>query len=314
MTVLVTGASGFVGSHIVAALQEDGVPVHGLVRASSETTSLQRWGVSLVQGDLLDLGSLRKATSGVKTVYHAAAVLPGGRLPLLPEPQRGSALMHWVNVQGTQNLLTACVENQVRRVVLISSVSVYLSAPSPITEEAATGGSGAYGQSKAGAEATVQEYAAQHDLEWVILRPCTIYGERGSGFTRLLLRVLGWPVVIVSDDDWPSLELVHVADVAAAAMLAGTRSMAQGQIYNITGGQGATLREIVKIYEEVTGRKRLVISVPEMILKQVLGSRVHPMRRYSIDKAQRELGYQPQVSLTEGLRRTLDWFGVQKTK
>jgi nucleoside-diphosphate-sugar epimerase len=314
MTVLVTGASGFVGSHIVAALQDNGASVRGLVRASSETALLRTWRVHLVQGDLLDLESLRNATRGVETVYHAAGVVSGRRLPLLPGPKRDPALMDWVNVQGTQNLLTACVENQVRRVVLISSVSVYLPAPSPITEEVAIGGGGAYGQSKAGAEAAVQACAAQHGLEWVILRPCTIYGERDSGFTRLLLRILGWPVVIVSDDDWPSLELVHVADVVTAAMLAGTRSRAQRQIYNITGGQGATLREIVKIYKEVTGRKRLVISVPEMALKQVLGSRVHPMRRYSIDKARRELGYQPQISLTEGLHRMLDWFCVQKTK
>ena len=314
MAVLVTGASGFVGSHIVVALQENGVPVRGLVRSSSETSLLRSCGVPLVQGDLLDLDSLRKATRGVETVYHAAAVLPGSRHPLLPKAKCDSAMMKRVNVQGTQNILIACVENRVRRVVLLSSVSVYLPGPGPITEEAGTGGSCAYGQSKADAEAAVRAYAMQHDLEWVILRPCTIYGERGNGFTRLLLRILGLPVVIVSDNDWPSLELVHVADVATAAMLAGTRSNAQRQIYNITGGQGATLREIVSIYEEVTGRKRLVISVPEVVLKSVLGSRVHPMRRYGIDKARRELGYQPQVSLAEGLRRTLDWYCIQKAK
>jgi nucleoside-diphosphate-sugar epimerase len=312
MTDLVTGASGFVGSHIVAALQDNGASVRGLVRASSETTLLQRWDVPLVQGDLLDLDSLRKATRGVETVYHAAGTLAGGHLSLLPGPKRDPALMHQVNVQGTQNLVTACVKNQVRRVVLISSVSVYLPAPDPITEEGAIGGGGVYGQSKAGAEVVTQACAARHDLEWVILRPCTIYGERGRGFTRLLLRILSWPAVIVSGDDWPSLELVHAADVAAAALLAGRQEKARGQIYNITGGQGASLKEMIRIYEEVTGRKKLVVSVPKAVLKLALRSRVHPMRRYSIEKAQRELGYQPRVPLTEGLRGTLEWFHVQE--
>jgi nucleoside-diphosphate-sugar epimerase len=312
MTDLVTGASGFVGSHIVAALHDNGASVRGLVRASSKTTLLQTWDVHLVQGDLLDVDSLRKATRGVETVYHAAGMLAGGRLPSLSGPRRDPALMHRINVQGTQNLVTACVENQVRRVVLISSVSVYLPASGPISEEDAIGGGGAYGQSKAGAEAVIQACTQQHDLEWVILRPCTIYGERGRGFTRLLLRTLSWPAVIVSDDDWPALELVHAADVAAAALLAGWQEKARGQIYNITGGQGASLKEMVKIYEEVTGRKKLVVSVPKAVLKLALRSRVHPMRRYSIEKAQRELGYQPRVPLSEGLRRTLEWFHVQK--
>ncbi len=310
MTALVTGASGFVGSHIVAALQDNGATVRGLVRAGSKTTLLQTWDVPLVQGDLLDLDSLRRATRGIKTVYHAAGMLGGGRLPLLPGSKGGPTPMHQVNVQGTQNLVTACVENQVRRVVLISSVSVYLPAPDLITEEAATGGGGAYGNSKLGAEVALQASALQHDLEGVILRPCTIYGERGRGFTQLLLRILSWPAIIVSGHDWPALELVHAADVATAAMLAGIRDMAQGQIYNITGDTGASLKEIVKTYEQVTGRKKLVISVPKRVLKLALRARVREMRLFSTDKARRELGYQPQVSLTEGLRRTLEWFHI----
>jgi nucleoside-diphosphate-sugar epimerase len=269
MTALVTGASGFVGSHIVAALRDRGASVRGLVRASSETTLLKSWDVSLVQGDLLDLDSLRQATRDVETVYHAAGMLAGGRLPLLSGPKCDPRLMHQVNVQGTQNLLRACVDNEVKRMVLVSSVSVYLPGPGFITEETPIGGGGVYGQSKADAEAFIQTYAAQHDLEWVILRPCTIYGERDSGFTRLLLCVLSWPAVIVSDDDWPALELVYATDVAASAILAGTRDEVQGHIYNITGGQGVTLKEMVRIYEGVTGRKRLVVTVPEAVLDPI---------------------------------------------
>jgi nucleoside-diphosphate-sugar epimerase len=195
--------------------------------------------------------------------------------------------------------------------VLISSISVYLPAPNPIMESNPTGGTDDYGKSKAGSEEVVRDYGAPNHMEWVILRPCVIYGERDTGtFPHLLLRLLRWPLVIISSDGWPALELVHAEDVASAALLAGRNEKAAGQIYNVTGGMLAGMKEIAKVYGEVSGRKRRVITIPAKVLKAVLRARMHSIRRYSIEKAKREIHYQPQVSLNDGLRRTLQWFGA----
>jgi nucleoside-diphosphate-sugar epimerase len=212
-----------------------------------------------------------------------------------------------VNIEGTKNLVTACLENGVKRLVLISSVALYLPDSAPADETAALGGGGAYGKSKAGAEAVLRD-CAQQNLEWVILRPSTVYGERGTGFTQTLLRMLKWPALVVSGDSWPALELVHAEDLASAALLAGQRTGAAGETYNITGATIASLKDMVRIYKETTGHRKVVISLPRPLLKLALRSRMHSVRCYDINKARKELGYQPQIFLSEGLRRIFEWY------
>jgi nucleoside-diphosphate-sugar epimerase len=315
MEVLVTGATGFVGSHLVDYLAAQGARVRAMVRHSSDTHHLTRPGVQLVPGDLADQETLIAAVKGVDIVFHAAALLSTGHT--------ASAILE-INLTGTENLLKACTVQSVGRFVFFSSGSVYgLSPATLIDEQTPQVPTDAYGRSKALAEASVRHHGEVHGLKYSILRPCRIYGERDERFTARLLRLLRGPIIAVAPDGRPHYNLVHASDVAAAALLAGQHSRAVGEAFNITDGRGASLRQMSEILQNLKDRKQLVVQVPQGVLRfarvaralsraqrptgRGLGPWFHT-QRYDISKAQRLLGYEPQVKLPQGLRRALAWY------
>jgi nucleoside-diphosphate-sugar epimerase len=328
--LLVTGATGFIGSHIVSHLLDRGDSVRALIRPGRAKPAfmLEAEEISWSYGDLTDPASLRSATGNVAVVYHAAA--------LLHAPHNSHA-MREVNVTGVKNLLDACIHNQVERFVFISSVEAY--APSQavvIREDAPLGGSGVYGHTKAEAEALVKSYADSFGLAYSIIRPCVVYGERDyNNFTPRLLRLLRWTIIPVVAGNPAHMTLVYAADVAEAVILAGTHPNAVGQAYNITGGRPTSLQELAKIHEELSGQRKLLIPVPISLLRTALLIRwlvsnlrhrrfERMMKRYrdreyqrsvflrrhqhDISKARTELGYEPSIDLREGLRRTVAWY------
>jgi nucleoside-diphosphate-sugar epimerase len=315
MDVLVTGATGFVGSHLVDHLAAQGARVRALVRHSSDTRRLTRTGVPLVPGDLADPEALMVAVKGVDIVFHAAALLSTGHT--------ASAVLE-TNLTGTENLLKACTLQSVGRFVFFSSGSVYgLSPATLIDEQTPLAPTDAYGHSKALAEERVRHHGEVYSLVYSILRPCRIYGERDERFTVRLLRLLRSPIIVVAPDGRPYYNLVHASDVAAAALLAGQHPRAVGEAFNITDGRGASLRQICETLKNLKDRKQWVVQVPQGALRiarvaramsraqrpagQALGPWFHT-QRYDISKAQRLLGYEPQVNLREGLRRALAWY------
>ncbi len=319
MNTLVTGATGFIGSHIVDALIARGDSVRALVRPGGQASRLIQQGVELVQGDLSDPQTLDTAVEGIELVYHAAALL--GR-------ERSSAAIFQTNVTGTENLLAACIRRDVRRFVFISSVAVYAPTALPlIDEESPQGAPDVYGQSKSAAEERVRHYAQMHGLSYSILRPCIVYGERDTQYTAQLLRTMRRPILIVGIGGWPYYNLVHAADVAAAAVLAGTCSQAAGQAFNITDGRGAFRQEIAQAVRRITKSKQVILTVPTRLIKNAYAlratiqayrtgdvksnpsiqlTRLFSHLQYDISKAQSQLGYVPQIDLREGLRRTLN--------
>ncbi len=332
MTALVTGAAGFIGSHIVQHLLDRGESVKALVRpgrtppASAPQTDNLVWS----HGDLTDPASLKSATENVAVVYHAAALL---------QAPRNSNAMREVNVGGLRNLMNACVQNRVERLVFISSISVYASSNAPaICEDAPLGGADTYGRTKAEAEALLKSQAGSCGLAYSILRPCVAYGERDhNNLTPRLMQMLRRPVIPVIAGNRGHMLLVHAADIAEAAILAGTRPIAVGQAYNVTGGEPTSLQELAAVYMELTGQNRLLVPVPLALLRGVLltqwlirnlrhrrlermteryRNREHERsvflsRHCDITKARTELGYDPKVDLREGMRRTLAWYSSQ---
>jgi nucleoside-diphosphate-sugar epimerase len=247
--------------------------------------------------------------------------------------------MQEVNVGGLQNLLDACIQNRVERLVFISSISAYASSNAPtIREDAPLGGADTYGRTKAEAEALLKSCADSCGLAYSILRPCVAYGERDyNNLTPRLLRMLRRPVIPVIAGNHAHMLLVHAADIADAAILAGTRPVAVGMAYNVTGGEPTSLQELATVYMELTGHDRLLVPIPFTLLRGVLltqwlvrnlrhrrlgrmteryRNREHERsaflsRHCDITKARTELGYEPKVDLREGLRRTLAWYTSQ---
>jgi 2-alkyl-3-oxoalkanoate reductase len=320
MKALVTGAAGFIGSHIVDQLLARGDDVRALVRPTSDTRHLEQAGVELLVGDLTDSSTLSPALSGIDIVYHAAA---------LGKAHSAQAIIR-TNVTGTENLLVASAQELVSQFIFISSVSVYAQASiALVSEDAAHGAKDVYGQSKSAAEELVQHYGETYGIAYTILRPCRVYGEPYNHYTARLLRSARSPILIVGSVDCPYYNLVHASDVARSAILSSDCSEAVGQTYNITDGQGASRKEIAQTLRRLTGRKQIIITIPKTLVAFAYAmhavflayrdprKRTKPSnqwrqlficQKYDIGKAKRELGYEPQVGLQEGLRRALTWY------
>lgn len=325
MRVLVTGATGLVGSHLVKALRERGDAVRALVRDPERARELlpPDEGVELVRGDLLDPDSLRRAAQGVEVVYHCAA-----RVAL---PYQGDRLQIFrANVEGTRNVLQASEEAGVRRFVFVSSVAVYGDPREPLVrEDHPKNPKGPYAESKVLAEELV-EMAGDRGLETVILRPCVIYGPGDRNFLPQIAETLPrYPFPLVQGGRQP-LDMVHARDVAQALVLAGTHPRAAGRVYNVTDGETHSLRELVEVFCEALGVRPRLLPLPYPLALALAAlaagisraarpdedpllspAGVRAMARphhYDITRIREELGYAPRVPLREGLREAAAWY------
>jgi nucleoside-diphosphate-sugar epimerase len=263
MTILVTGASGFLGRHLVDRLLLRGYSVRALSRSHGGLPPH----VQHFQGDIKDLTLLEAAMAGVVTVYHAAATVPGS----------GSDTQMWdTNVIGTRNVAEICLRAGVRRLVLVSSIAVY-EAPLPdvVFESAPVGGVTMYGRSKAMAETAATD-VCRGRLELVIARPCQIFGTMDrTGFTKKLLRLLKSPFLPVAGLRGRSFSLIHVSDVADGLCAAGERKQIDGAIINLASTKKTSLIELASIYSKLVGKKARGIRVPfpESMLRAAMALR-----------------------------------------
>lgn len=324
----VTGATGLVGIHLVRRLREEGWRVRALVRPTSRTALLRELGVQLVVGDLSDRAGLRAACEGVAVVFHCAARPPlgGSREEFYRD-----------NVQGTINVLDACVEAGVERLVHVSTVDVYGYVDHDGADERTPfRPDGLYSRSKIEAEHAVVRYYDEEGLPCVILRPCLIYGPHDRHLIPAVLELLSrrWTPLIAGGR--VLLDVVYAGDVAEALWLAARSREAIGQAYNITDGARRTLRETVETFAQALGRSPrflsvpygpgyglaraasalgglLSVPVPSFLRWEVVKAMGHH-RHFDISKARGELGYEPKTSLEEGLRETLAWHRLRAQK
>jgi len=319
MTVLVTGGSGLVGSHVIEALRSRGTSVRALVRPASRA-AVERLGADAVPGDVTDPAAWRAAALGVRGIVHAAAVV-----------QRRCSWERYfaVNVEGTR-LATLAAGTAGARLVHISSVAVY-------------GGSGAYGvdperraedspflpivesdfyaRSKRMAEALVRE-AAGGGLSTVALRPNVVYGERDRLFTPRLIRVARLGVVPRIGPGTNRLSCVYAGNVAAAVVAALEAPGFGFRAYHVTSDAPPPLtqREFFAAFAAALGSRTRVIPIPVGLARVVMGvltsrtlaraaaSFVIGENPYADDRARSELGWQPPYTAQEAVGRTVRWF------
>ncbi|MCB9675898.1 MAG: NAD(P)-dependent oxidoreductase [Alphaproteobacteria bacterium] len=281
MRVAVTGATGFLGSHLVEVLRER-FDVRGLVRSPEKGAHL---GIELVRADLTDVAALTEGMRGCDALVANAALAPGWAKPSAEEFVRA-------NVEGAENQLRAAVDAGVKRIVWISTVAVYRTRPwRTLAEDAEkidpahprfdwnnlTTDPG-YARSKAAAERLAWDWAREHGLELTALRPGPIYGERDPKLTARYQRMLSWPVVLAPTAQLPH---VHAGDVALAAAAALENPASVGRAYNVTG-ESISVWRLLSIWKRVTGARALVVPVPV------------PLRiAFDDSAAARDLGFHP---------------------
>src|SRR5882724_6256765 len=235
MRMLLTGATGYIGRHLVESLLGRGAALRVLALPGTEHDVPYRDRVEVVTGELSHVDVLRQAALGMEIVYHLAAQLPGTR----------GATLRSVNVDGTRNVVDACVAMRPRRLILMSSVAVYAPALSgvPVAEDQPLEAHGSlayrdYAQSKIDAERLLQKSCVRHGLDHVIVRAPAVYGPHAQWIERALLRILASPLTALRKArNSPSMQWIYVNDLVQGLMLAGTVPSAANGVFNVAGGE-----------------------------------------------------------------------------
>jgi len=322
MRTFVTGGTGFIGGAVVRRLLAGGHQVRALVRPGADTRQLDGLPVETVEGDLADGESLRLGVAGCDWVFHVAALYSYWGHP--PEA------FTQTNVDGTRRVLEAARQEAVARVVYTSSIAALGVNPdrTPATEDTPSSLEdriGAYQRSKFLAQQVAEEYARQ-GLPVVIVNPSTPVGvgdHKPTPTGQIIVDYLNGRMFAYVDT---GLNIVDVEDVAAGHLLAAERGRV-GERY-ILGGENLTLRKILDLLAEISGRPPARFRIPHAVahaysyldvaLAQLVPSRVPAAtpekvrlsRRYEFfdpGKAVRELGL-PQTPAREGLRRAVAWY------
>jgi NAD dependent epimerase/dehydratase len=308
-TVLVTGAGGFIASHLVEALVQQGASVRAFVRYNSRgdpgllsllpAETLKR--LEIVAGDLRDLPAIKSAMQGTQIVFHLGALIA------IPYSYIHPAEVVESNVLGTLNVLLAGRELGVERVVHTSSSEVYGTARYvPIDENHPLHGQSPYSASKIAADKIVESFHLSFDLPAVTLRPFNTYGPRQSAravIPTIITQALTGEVVRLGNLE-ARRDLTYVSDTVAGFLLAGQVPGVEGKTINLGTGREVSILELANAIIQLSGRSAQI---------EIEHERLRP-RKSEVDRllsdnrlAQQVLGWQPKVELEEGLRRTIDW-------
>jgi len=323
---LVTGATGFIGSHLARRLHAEGYRVRCLVRATSDTSPLNGLDLELVRGDLTDRGSLSAAATGARFVLHCGALVSDWAR--IDEIARS-------NVGGTRNLLEAAVAASAERFVHFSSTDVYgYPGAAGVQEDYRPSGfSNWYSQTKLAAEAEVRRAERASELEVVIVRPATVYGPGSSEVVGELARAIRARQMLLIDGGRALAGLTYVENVVDVAILALRGAAAAGQAFNVTDGLPVTWRRFLDDLAAGLGFPPPRLSLPYAVaygaacalehgyrlLRATTGlttppllsrQAVHVLGRnqdFSTRKARELLGWGPRVGYAAGLEATLAW-------
>jgi NAD dependent epimerase/dehydratase len=311
--VLVTGAGGFIASHLVEALAERGARVKAFVRYNSRgdpgLLSLLPakifHEIEIIPGDLRDLRAIQEAVQGVTHVFHLGALIA------IPYSYLHPAEVVETNVTGTLNILLSARQPGVERVIHTSTSEVYGSALRvPIDEAHPLQGQSPYSASKIGADKLAESFYCSFDLPVVTVRPFNTYGPRQSAravIPTIIAQALTRKEVRLGNLE-PKRDLTFVSDTVAGFLKAAETPGVEGQTFNLGTGVevriGDLAEEIIGLLAQRPGER------PRIVLEQerLRPSKSEVQRLLSDNRlARQRLGWEPQVPLREGLQRTITW-------
>jgi nucleoside-diphosphate-sugar epimerase len=324
LRVLVTGGSGFTGSHLARDLRARGYDVRALVRDASRGDELRAAGVELATGDLRDASTIRRAAAGVDVIYNIAALYRQAGL--------SDSTYHEVNAAAVGAVIEAAADAHVRRVVHCSTVGVHGDVEHPpANEDAPLRPGDIYQLTKIEGERVARDAASRTGVEVVIARPTGIYGPGDRRLLKLFRGIARRRFVILGSGEI-YYHLTYIDDLVEGFRLCGEVPAAVGRTYILAGGEVSTLNELAALIAEEAGvappRLHLpvwpfwlagaaceAICAPLKIEPPLYRRRVDfftKSRAFDISRARTELGYDPKIGLREGIRRTLAWYRSEK--
>lgn len=323
MKVLVTGAGGFIGSHLVPRLIRDGHVVRAMVY---RTRPAYAWApaVEVVTGDVCDAAVMNEIAAGCEAVFHLAS-----KAHALTEIRADEETYRTINVEGTRTVLDAAVASGARRFVLFSSVKAMGEGDSRCLDESFGGQPETpYGRSKLEAEGVVLEAGRRSDLHVACLRLPLVYGPGNKGNLYKMIAAIDRGIFPPLLEVQNQRSLVHVADVVQAAMLVMTRPEANGQRYIVTDGRVYSTRQLYELICQALGKSVPLWHLPLWVLAgaaragdlagQVLGRRalfdsdalekLTGSACYRSEKITRQLGYCASLTFDRALPELIAWY------
>jgi dTDP-glucose 4,6-dehydratase len=310
MILTVTGAGGFIGSHIVENLLEKGYTVRGLVHYNS----LGRWGhlqafaarpharLQVVAGDVADARCIEEAIEGCDVVLHLAALIG------IPYSYHAPESYLNTNIRGTLNVLEACRKLKTKRLIVTSTSEVYGTAIyTPIDEKHPLQGQSPYSATKIAADKLAEAYFRSFDLPVVTLRPFNTYGPRQSAravIPAILAQALSGEEEIRLGSLQPKRDLTFVEDTARAFALAVEAEGIEGETIHFGQGAAVSIGDLAQLCLKVAGSKARIVTQAQ---RQRPEKSEIKLLVCDASKAKRLLKWSPQVSLKEGLARTAEY-------
>src|SRR3989338_6906141 len=300
MKVLVTGGSGFIGSHVVDKLRDNGIEV----RVYDGVMPSFRKDIEFYQGSILDMSALGLALNGIDVIFHLAAIAD------VKDVYNDPYYSESINVRGTINVLEAARKSNVKRVIYGSTTWVYSETDQNNVNEMSSlhAPTHFYTATKLAAEYYCQSYSKLYGLEATILRYGIPYGPRareGAVVPIFVKKALNGEALTIAGDGSQVRKFIYVEDLAEGNVLA-LRSVAKNKIYNLDGREKVTIKQIAETIQRVVGNVRI----------EYIPARPGDFsgKEVSSERAKSELGWEPRVDFEEGVRRYVDWYKKEEAR
>lgn len=308
---VVTGGAGFIGSHIAQTLVRDGLRVRILDDLSTghrENLEELKGDIDFTEGTVADENVLKKVLDGAELIFHEAAI------PSVPRSVENPRQSHVASVDGTFTLLLAARDKKVRRVVYAASSSAYGDqATLPKVEGMLPDPLSPYAVAKLVGEYYCQVFARVYGLETISLRYFNVFGPRqdpGSQYSGVVSRFISTLLTnqqpVIYGDGEQSRDFTYIDNVVDANLKAANARSGFGSVINIANGERITLNQLLEELKAITGKSNVTADYQPTRVGDVRHSLA------DISRARDVLGYQPVVGLTEGLRRTIDWWKTSR--